>query len=117
MQPFGNMRTKRKRTLLRQYTWRRLAEKLRDMPIKRKLTLAIMVTSAGIALAGGTSALFYEYKRDRSAMVSSLTAQAEIIGVNSAAALESHDAKAAREILAALKLLREMDYACLYTEE
>ncbi len=75
----------------------------RDLSIKRKLTLMIMIISVfGLLLSYG---LFMTYDRfvDRRAMVRELTTQAEIIGNNSTAAITFNDPASAEETLAALK--------------
>lgn len=85
-----------------------------DIPIKHKLTLLIMLCSTAAMLLGGVCSISYEWVRFRREIVNDLTTQAEIIGANSAAALAFRDARAADEILSALRARREIVSARLY---
>ena len=88
-----------------------------DLPIKRKLTLAIMLTSLtalGLASAGF---VIYEQVTYRRTMVNDLTTLANVIGATSTAALTFEDTQAAREFLAALKTKPRIVAACFYTKD
>src|SRR6187399_992686 len=87
----------------------------RDLPIRRKLTLSILLTSAVALLLAGGATMFFELIRFRHSLVRELSTEAEIIAANSAAALAFQDPKAAQEILAALKAQPEIVQACLFT--
>src|ERR1700694_3694380 len=86
----------------------------RDMPIKRKLiVITIVTTAASLLLAAfgiiiADSVLFRDYiQRD-------LTALAHIIADNSTAALSFDDPTSATETLAALKARTHLVAACIY---
>lgn len=90
---------------------------LRDIPIRRKLTVMIVLTSAIALLLGGAASLSYELARYRRAIIRDLSTQADIIGENSAAALAFRDQNAAHETLSALHARREIVFACLYSSD
>jgi sensor histidine kinase regulating citrate/malate metabolism len=87
--------------------------RFRDISIRHKLTLIVLLTSAVAILLGAVISVVYETMRSRHELVSGLSAEAEIIGANSAAALAFRDQKAAQEILSALRFRRQVVYACL----
>lgn len=75
-----------------------------DLPIRRKLTLIVLIPSfVALVLA---SALFmaYDIVSFRQFMVDSRTGDAELIGANCTAALSFDDARTAEEILATLSI-------------
>jgi PAS domain S-box-containing protein len=86
----------------------------RDLPIRHKLTVVIMITSASALLVGGAASITYEYFRYRGAMVRDLSTQAEIVADATAAALAFDDVEAAQEGLAALAGRRAIVSARLY---
>ena len=89
----------------------------RNASLQRKQTLIIMLT-AGIALLLVCAAFaVYEVLNFRKGMVRDLSTLAEVIGNNSAAALDFNDAKAAEEIIAALRAEPHIVAACLYSRE
>jgi two-component system, sensor histidine kinase and response regulator len=89
----------------------------RDLSIKRKLTLIMMLIGiVGLVLAC-TSFIVYDQIFSRRAMAQDLTSLAEIIGTNSTAAITFTDAESATEILAALSARPHITAACLYTRE
>ncbi len=90
---------------------------LRDISIRSKLTLLVLLTSAVAILLGGAISIGYEMMRSHHELLSNLSAEAEIIGANSAAALAFRDQKAAREILSALRFRPEIVYGCLYDND
>jgi HAMP domain-containing protein len=75
----------------------------RDIPIKRKLTLAIMIASMATLLLVSASLFVFQWLSARETIKHDLKAQAEIIGAISTAALTFQDSQAATEILSALK--------------
>jgi signal transduction histidine kinase len=88
---------------------------LQRIPIKRKLTLIIMLTSAiGLLLA---SALFiaYEWVAFRRTLTQEQTTLGRIVGANTAAALLFNDAKQAEQVLSALAAEPRVITACIYT--
>jgi signal transduction histidine kinase len=87
-----------------------------DLPIKRKLTLVIMLTSLAAVLLACAGFAIYELVTFRRSMVSDLTTLADVIGATSTAALTFEDTKAAAEFLGALKTKRHIIAACFYTK-
>jgi signal transduction histidine kinase len=90
-----------------------LAARLRDVPIRRKLTfISALTTVIALALAGfgmlaADSFLSYRYLQN------DLATFAEVVGNNSAVALAFDDPKVATETLAALKPRSHVQIACL----
>jgi signal transduction histidine kinase/DNA-binding response OmpR family regulator len=85
-----------------------------DASIQRKLMLVILSTSLlGLSLACMGFEV-YERASYRSAMTSELSALADTLGANTAAALTFNDQKSAQDMLAALRAERHVVAACLY---
>src|SRR5579871_1083961 len=85
-----------------------------DIPIKRKLVIIIMLTTAtalllaGIGIVAADSILFRQYlQRDLSAL-------SRILAENSTAALAFNDPRTATETLAALRARPHLVTACIY---
>jgi signal transduction histidine kinase/DNA-binding response OmpR family regulator len=74
----------------------------RDIPIKRKLTAIIMLTSGIVLLLASAAFVTSDTLSFRRGMVERLSTLAEVIGTNSAAPLTFKDKKAAEETLSAL---------------
>ncbi|MCM3874081.1 MAG: response regulator [Pyrinomonadaceae bacterium] len=89
----------------------------RDLSIKRKLTLIMMLIGVVCVVLACTSFIVYDQSFSRRAMVQELTSLAEIIGSNSTAAITFSDADSATEILAALSARPHITSACLYTRD
>ena len=89
----------------------------RNLSIKRKLTLMIMVISIFTLLLSYALIMTYDRVLERRAMVRSLTTQAEIIGNNSTAAITFNDSDSAKETLAALKARPEIISAVIYASD
>jgi signal transduction histidine kinase len=87
---------------------------LRDVPIRRKLVLIIMLTTGGALILAGIGLLTLDYLRFRREMVTDLQTLAEIIAQNSTAALSFQDPQAAQETLAALRAKPSVLAASLY---
>lgn len=85
-----------------------------DMPIRRKLTLVIMLTSAIGLLLSGAIIIAYERGAYRQRMVEDAETLGKIIGDQSTAALLFHDSKTSQETLAALKGKHEIRAAAIY---
>jgi PAS domain S-box-containing protein len=87
---------------------------LRDIPIKQKLMVIVMVTTtvamllAAVGVIGADSLLF------RRNLQRDLSALAQIIGDNSTAALAFNDPRSAAETLAALRARPHVVTACIY---
>lgn len=87
-----------------------------NLPIKRKLTLVIMLTSVAAILLACAGFAIYELVTFRRTMVSDLTTLANVIGATSTAALAFEDTTAATSFLAALKTKPGIVTACFYTK-
>jgi len=85
-----------------------------DVPIRQKLALSIVVTTAaalalsGIGILAADSLLFRQYLR------SDLSSLASIIGDNSTAAIEFDDPRSAAQTLNALRVRTHVRSACIY---
>src|SRR5258708_35316006 len=75
---------------------------LRNLPVKRKLMVVILLTSSVALLLMGSALVIYERIAFRHALAVNMNVLAQIIGSNSTAALAFDDPKNAREILGAL---------------
>jgi signal transduction histidine kinase/ActR/RegA family two-component response regulator len=74
----------------------------KDLPVGRKLTLIIMAATGWALFFAAVGVLLYDLTTLRPRTSADLSAQAEIIRVNSTAALEFHDSAAAAENLRTL---------------
>lgn len=89
-------------------------KRFRDLPIRRKLLLLTLASSAtALALASG-GFLAWDIAQYRSDVVQDIDAQAAIVADNSAAPLAFRDARAATETLALMRLRPRVSVACLY---
>src|SRR5262249_37490482 len=89
----------------------------RNLPIKHKLHLIIMVTVSAALVLACTAALAFEKVAFREAMRDDLGVLAEIFASNSTAALSFHDSKAAEELLMGLKARRPVASAFIYSAD
>src|SRR6266404_4952552 len=87
---------------------------LRNIPIKRKLMLVILLTSGFAILLMGTALIFYEVGTFRRALSGNIEVLAQIIGSNSTAALAFDDRENANEILRALAAENQVTAAAIY---
>ena len=90
---------------------------VRDLSLKRKVMLIVMLTSSVALLLASAGFLAYDLSVFRARMSQDLIAQAEIIGVNSAASLKSSDKKATSAILDALRAKDEIVAAAFYSPD
>jgi PAS domain S-box-containing protein len=90
---------------------------VRDLPIKSKLMLVILLTSTFALLLTGTALITYEFVTFRRALAVNMAVLARIIGSNSTAALAFDDAANARETLAALSAEHQVTAAALYDQK
>ncbi|MET0213688.1 MAG: response regulator [Vicinamibacterales bacterium] len=88
---------------------------IRRLSIKSKLILITMVTSALALLLASAGFVAYDLVRFRVQMSEDLMTQAEVIGLNSSAALAFQDAKTGAEILSALNARDGIVAAALFT--
>lgn len=75
---------------------------LRDLPIRRKLVVILMIATGGALFLAGAGLLTLDYFRFRREMVTDLTTLAEIVAQNTTAPLSFNFPEAAEETLAAL---------------
>jgi len=90
---------------------------LRDMPIRGKVTMVIMLTSTAGLLFACAAFVHHERASSRDGMVRNLTVLADVLGQNSTAALKFDDQKAGEDILRALQIKPQIVAACLYTKD
>src|ERR1700736_1903021 len=90
---------------------------LRNLPIKRKLILVILLTSTFALWLMGTALITYEFITFRRGLAVNMSVLARIIGANSTAALAFDDAANGREILAALSAEHQVTAAALYDQK
>src|SRR3982074_2288969 len=88
---------------------------LQDLSIKRKLTLITMLTSSAALVLSALSFLIYDLVSFRHLLIQDLRTQTEIIGYNSAGAMEFKDVPAATATLSALTAKEDIVAAVLYT--
>ena len=89
----------------------------RNMTIKRKLMLIIMLTCTIALLLADTLNLFSQRAEIRKELIHSISCYAQIIGENCRAAISFEDANDASEMLASLKAKSSIVFACVYTKE
>ena len=89
--------------------------RLRDLPISRKLTLIILLTSTLALLLACASFVTYEQVNFRHDMVRDQAVTARLVGFNCAAALAFDDASSAEQTLLALSEDPHVLAACIYT--
>src|SRR5438034_2841409 len=87
---------------------------LRDVSLKQKLMVIIMLTSSAALLLACAAFVIREVAEFRKDMVDDLTIKADFIGAQSTAALKYKDPKAATEILDKLKTAKHIVAACTY---
>ncbi len=87
---------------------------LQNIPIRRKVTLVILLTSTTTLLLACVALLRYEWVASRESMVRNLQVLADVLGQNSTAALQFDDQTAGENILLALQSKPHLVAACLY---
>ena len=87
---------------------------LRDVSLKRKLMVIIMLTSSVALLLACAAFVTYERVEFRQDMVDDLSVKAELFAGQSTAALSFKDPKAATEILHKLVAQKHIATACIY---
>src|SRR5260370_534023 len=91
-----------------------MAFSLRNIPIKRKLMLVILLTSGFAILLMGGALITYDLVTFRSALTNNIEVLAQTIGSNSTAALAFDDRENANEILRALAAENQTTAAAIY---
>ena len=92
-------------------------KRFRDLPIGRKLTLAMMLTGTAAVLLAGVIRIIYEVASFHDVTVRDLSAQASIIGENCAATTEFNNPRSAEATLASLKARTDIVAACVYRKD
>src|ERR1700716_1144365 len=90
---------------------------LQNLSIKQKLTLITMLTSSAALVLSALSFLIYDLVSFRHLLIQDLMTQAEIIGYNSAGAMEFKDVPAATATLTALTAKVDIVTAALYDRD
>lgn len=85
----------------------------RNIPIRRKLTLVVFVSSTAALLVASAALFAFQVYMFRQNFMRDLGSLAEIISANSTAAITFQDTDAAREILAGLHVRKEIENACI----
>jgi signal transduction histidine kinase len=92
----------------------RLSQRFRDQPIRRKVMLLMMVSSASALLLTAVALFAYSWISARNSAAQDLATLAQIVGDNTAAAVVFGDPTAAKGTLNALRAKPEIELACLY---
>ena len=90
---------------------------LRDMSIGRKITVIILTTSVLKLALVCTAIGAYDIHIFRETMELDMATLADVIAGNSTAALTFHDARAAQDVLSALRAEPHITVACIYGED
>jgi signal transduction histidine kinase/ActR/RegA family two-component response regulator len=90
---------------------------LKNLPIRKKLTLIILLTCTAALLAACASLAVYEVVSFRRTMAHDMTVLADIVGKNTRAAIAFEDEKTAGETLQALQADPHIVAACLYARD
>jgi signal transduction histidine kinase/ActR/RegA family two-component response regulator/HAMP domain-containing protein len=90
---------------------------LRDLPIRRKLTLVILLTCSAVLLLACVVLAVYQVLNFRQGMVRDTTVLADVLAKNTQAALAFDDEGAAQQTLLALQAEPIVTAACLYDEK
>ncbi len=96
---------------------RALPGRLRDVPIRRKLTVVMLASTAVALLVSGTALIGYAWAAARAAARADLESVSHIAADSTTAALAFRDAAAAGELLSALNAKPDIEMACLYAAE
>ena len=90
---------------------------LRDLPLKRKLTVIILLTTTFAVLLACVGFFTYEQVSFRREMVRTLGVTTVLMGSSSAAALAFDDRSSAEQTLAGLRADAHVIRACIYTSD
>ena len=88
-----------------------------NLPIRRKLTLVILLTCSAVLLMACGGLAGYEVYEFQRAMVRDMTVLADVLAKNTQAAVAFRDEDAANEILTALAAEPYVRAGCLYTPD
>ena len=90
---------------------------LKDQPIRRKLTIVILLTSTAVLLLTCTAFVAYEVITFRQGLAENLTTLAQITADNSTAALVFENQSDAADVLSALRIERNVVAAAFYNKD
>src|SRR5438477_11157918 len=89
---------------------------LRNTPIKRKLSLLILLTTSFALIFMGSALITYEVVTFRRTLAANMSVLAQIVGSNTTADLAFEDPKNAQEMLSTLKAERQITAAAIYDD-
>jgi signal transduction histidine kinase len=95
----------------------RLAARLRDLPILKKLLLAILAVSGVVLSIAASIFLSYDLYQTKQDMAERYSSQAKLLAINLAPALAFRDKAATRELLASLDVEPNVLHARVYTAD
>jgi PAS domain S-box-containing protein len=87
---------------------------LREMPIRKKLTAIIMMTSVTVVILTVAALVIYDLATFRSSMVRDINTLARVVSENSSAAVAFNNSEDAAQILASLRVEPQVKLAALY---
>ncbi|MGZ4810526.1 MAG: ATP-binding protein, partial [Thermoanaerobaculia bacterium] len=87
---------------------------VRNLPIRRKVSLIVMLTVTMALVLACTAFIVYDYGSDRRSMADDVDTLAKVLASNSAASLIFHDPEAAGEILSAVRAQPSIRSAAIY---
>jgi PAS domain S-box-containing protein len=90
---------------------------LQDLPIRRKLTVVILITCTSVVILAFLVFAGFEFIKFRKAIEREMTVLADVSGLNVRASLAFQDETAAKEILRGLQSEHHILDACLYTQD
>ena len=90
---------------------------LRNLPIKRKLMVVMMLATGVALLLAGVALLSYELRDFHMNLEANLATTSRIVASNSVAAVSFDDARAATETLLTLKVEPQILAACIYRDD
>ena len=90
---------------------------LRNLSIKKKLILIIMLVSSVELLLAGASFITYEWFSLRKRMINDLNTHSEMIAANCTGSLSFDDPQDAEEVLESLRYKHPIEYACVYRSD
>src|SRR5207244_4396741 len=94
-----------------------LMASIRNLPIRQRIVVIIMITSAAALILFGGVLLTYDFVTDRRDLLNSSTTLANVMADNIAAAVAFNDPDAAVDTLTSLRAESSVVAACVYTSE
>lgn len=94
-----------------------IQRRLRNVPIRQKLILLIMLATGLALLLAGVVLIVFEYVRSRQEMAEDLTSLAEVIAQNSTAVLSFNDPDTATDTLKTLEARERVVAGAIYDQE